>query len=298
MTISGIVPNMVTPMTESGHPDVPGIERLGQFLVNSGVGGIWLLGSAGEDVHISQQDRIIVTKTLTNTVQNKVPVIVGLGTAPYYDIMNFVENVDCAHIAGYHFLPYDLKLGDKALVSYVRKIADNLPRPLWLYHNPKRGRPITLEIAKELSEHSNIAGIKVGGYNLTELTKMMMLKTPHFQVSGAGGGQLYQLLSLGAELHMTSDANCWPEVFIELKRLFDAGLRNDALALQHRIIGLSSRLPRNGNGEYAAEEKYILSLRGICEDWVNPAYNRLTDSEKNTTKSVLADFGFDWAKQP
>lgn len=292
---TGIVPNMVTPMTDEGHPDPAAIGRLAEFLVGSKVGGLWVLGSAGEDVHISQEDRAMVANEAAAAVDNRVPVLVGLGTAPYYDILRFVERTDHARISGYHFLPYDLKIGDAGLIRYVTRLAERLPRPLWLYHNPKRGRPVTLAVAEAMREHPNVAGIKVGGYSLTELTSMMMLRRDDFEVSGAGSGQLFQMLSLGARLHMTSDANCWPEIFIELKRLFDAGERDAALALQHRIIRLNREIPRNDNGEYAAEEKYILSLRGICGEGVNPAYRTMNDGEKQKLHTALRNFGFSWA---
>tara|TARA_A100001391_G_scaffold204169_1_gene198794 strand:+ start:18999 stop:19889 length:891 start_codon:yes stop_codon:yes gene_type:complete len=291
----GVIPNMVTPMDAKGRPDPDSIASLADFLSNSGVGGIWLLGSAGEDVHIAHGDRVTVTRETVAAVNRRVPVIAGLGTSPFYDIMKFVELSDSDAIAGYHFLPYDLKIGDEALIRYVTKLADALPRPLWLYHNPKRGRPITFKVAEVLRDHPNIAGAKIGGYSLTELTRMMMLRRDDFEVSGAGSGQMFQMLSLGARLHMTSDANCWPEVFIELKRLFDSGDHAAALALQHRIIGLGGALPRNDNGEYAAEEKYILSLRGICGEGVNPAYRTLSDEAKAQVRGALKEFGFGWA---
>lgn len=291
---TGIVPNMVTPMRDDGHPDPEGIQKLVDFLIGKKVGGIWVLGSAGEDVHISQDDRVTVANETAKAADNRVPILVGLGTAPFFDILRFVERTDHDRISAYHFLPYDLKIGDAGLIRYVTKLADRLPVPLWLYHNPKRGRPITLGVAEALRDHPNVAGIKVGGYSLTELTSMMMLRQNGFEVSGAGSGQLFQLLSLGARLHMTSDANCWPEVFIELKRLFDAGERDAALALQYRIILLNRSLPRNDNGEYAAEEKFILSLRGICGEAVNPAYRRLSEDEKDRVRKALREFGFEW----
>lgn len=293
---SGVVPNMVVPMDADGHPRPAGIKSLVDFLVGAGVGGLWVLGSAGEDVNISQADRVVVANETAKAVDRRVPIVVGLGPSSFHDVIAFVRQADIDRIDGFHYLPYDLKLGDEGLRRYVIKLADALPRPLWLYHNPKRGRSITVELARQVRSHPNIAGIKVGGYNLTELTRMMLLRCDDFEVSGAGGGQMYQMLCLGARLHMTSDANCYPEIYVELLRLFREGRLDEALALQHRLIGLSASLPRTDNGEYSAEEKYILSLRGITDDNVNPAYRKLNDDEKARTRSLLREFGFSWAQ--
>jgi 4-hydroxy-tetrahydrodipicolinate synthase len=293
---SGVIPNMVVPMDADGHPRPDGIKSLVEFLVGAGVGGLWVLGSAGEDVNISHADRIVVANETARAVGRRVPVVVGLGPSSFHDIMAFARQADVDRIDGFHYLPYDLKLGDEGLQRYVTKLADALPRPLWLYHNPKRGRPVTLELARRLRDHPNVAGIKVGGYSLTELTRMMMLRRDDFEVSGAGGGQMYQMLCLGARLHMTSDANCYPEVYVELLKHFQEGRHAEALALQHRLIGLSASLPRTDNGEYSAEEKYVLSLRGVIDDNVNPAYRKLNEAEKTRTRSLLREFGFAWAQ--
>lgn len=294
--LSGVIPNMVVPMDAEGHPDPAGIKALVDFLVGSGVGGLWVLGSAGEDVNIALADRVVVANETAAAVERRIPIVVGLGPSSFHDIMAFSRQVDIDRIDGFHYLPYDLKIGDQGLERYVTKLANALPRPLWLYHNPKRGRAVTLELARRLRDHSNVAGIKVGGYSLTELTRMMMLRRDDFEVSGAGGGQMYQMLCLGARLHMTSDANCYPETYVELLRLFREGKHDDALALQHRLIGLSTSLPRTDNGEYSAEEKYVLSLRGIVEDNVNAAYRKLNEDEKARTRVLLREFGFAWAQ--
>ena len=52
--------------------------------------------------------------------------------------------------------------------------------------------------------------------------------------------------------------------------------------------------PRTVNGEHAAEEKCILELRGICNDFVNPLYRRLSVSEKEELRVALKNFGFPW----
>ncbi|MCI5225298.1 MAG: dihydrodipicolinate synthase family protein [Candidatus Electrothrix sp. AX2] len=296
MRLKGLVTNVLTPMDNQGHPDNDGIHALVDYLVSAGIGGLWVLGSAGEDVHLSAPDKAEVIHSFLAAGQGRVPMVMGLGTETFHDYMILCDNIETDKVDAFHFLPYDQKIGDQSLVRYVEKLADVLPCPLWLYHNPKRGRGFTLEIVRILKQHPNIIGIKVGGYSLTDLTRMMMLEDDKFQVAGAGGGQLFQMLSLGAQVHMTSDSNCFPEVFLELISLFQQGKKEEALALQYDIIRFLSRIPHTDNGEYAAEEKYIVTLRGVrINEYVNPAYRCLTNDEKQTIQMVLQEQGFSWA---
>ena len=293
--VKGLIPNMVTPMDEHGRPDVDSIHRLVNFLIEAGAGGIWVLGSAGEDIHIAKQDRVTVAIESINASEGRIPLIIGVGSATFYEILNFTEAISVGTFRGIHYLPYDGKMGENQLIKYLLKLADKLPCPLWLYHNPKRGRSITTNIADETKDHPNIHGIKVGGYSLTELTEMFMLRSHGFEVMGAGGGQLYQLLCLGAKAHTTSDGCCYPEPFLSIFEAFHRGELDKAMRLQFKLIELSRRLPRTENGEYAAEEKYILSKRDICREFVNPAYRTLTQKEKERADQALKDFGFEWA---
>ena len=293
--LHGVVPNMVTPMDAMGHPDKDGIHALVEFLVKAGVGGLWVLGSAGEDIHISRRDRIIVAIETIRAVDGRIPIIIGLGPSTWHEILDFCDRINIDTIDAVHFLPYDVKMGETALLNYILKLAETLPCPMWLYHNPKRGRNITRKIVDEAKSHPNIQGIKVGGYSMSELTTMMMLRSEDFDVVGAGGNQLFQMLCLGAQAHMTSDANCYPEVFLSVCDLFKQGRIEEARALQFRVIELAVKIPRTDNGEYAAEEKYILSKRKVCKEYVNPSYRTLAEHEKELLDDALKEYGFPWA---
>jgi 4-hydroxy-tetrahydrodipicolinate synthase len=293
--VKGLIPNMVTPMDENGRPDVSSIHRLVNFLIEAGVGGIWVLGSAGEDIHIAKQDRVTVAAEAIKASDGRIPLIIGVGPATFYEILDFTEAISEQTFRGIHYLPSDSKMGESQLLKYLLKLADKLPCPLWLYHNPKRGRSITAKVVEEIKDHPNVHGIKVGGYSLTELTGMLMLRSQGFEVMGAGGGQLYQLLCLGAKAHTTSDGCCYPEPFLSILEAFHRGELEKAKRLQFKIIELSRKLPRTENGEYAAEEKYILAKRGLCKEFVNPAYRILTHKEKEKIDKALREFDFEWA---
>jgi len=294
--LTGLIANVITPMDSKGCPDENGIHALVNYLVNAKVNGLWVLGSAGEDVHLSVSHKIKAIRYFVDAINGRLPAVIGLGVGAFYDYMTLCDKVDTDKINAFHFLPYDQKIGDNGLIRYVEKLADALPCPLWLYHNPKRGRGFNAEVVMALKQHANIIGIKVGGYSLNDLTQMMMVADENFEVAGAGGGQLFQMLSLGANAHMTSDANCYPEVFLDMISLFKEGKRSQALDLQYRIIELSGKIPRTDNGEYAAEEKYMVMLRGVnILEYVNPAYRPLTKKEKNRIRILLKEFGFQWA---
>ena len=293
--LNGLVPVMITPMIENGSPDPEGIDALVNFLIDSGVGGLWVLGSASEDINMTLEQRVQVVKLTAEANQGHIPLIVGSGLTAFGEILNFFDQIADLELAGIHVLPYDQKLGDSRLVQFLQDLADRAPFPLWMYHNPKRGKPITSKVITEVKDHPNMEGIKVGGYNLSEMTAAMMLRSKDFDVVGAGGGQLFQMLCLGAEAHTTSDGSCYPEIFIDLINSFRSNDMEVARAKQFALIELSRSFARTDNGEYAAEEKYILSKRGICKEYVVPVYRTLTGEEKAKIDGALRKFGFEWA---
>jgi len=299
MYIKGIIPVLLTPMLGNGDFDEKGIEALLMFLLNQYIGGLWVMGSASEDIHISRKNRVKIIKKIDATVKGKIPVIAGTGMTNINEIIQFSIDIEDCELAGIHVMFFDNELGESRMISEMIRLADNIKFPVWLYHNPWRGRLITPVIITELRDHPNIHGIKVGGHDLTIMTRSLMLQTPEFQVIGAGGGQLLSMFALGAKAHTASDACVWPEEFNKLYTMLSNGDIEAARKQQFKMIKLTSMFPTQpelDNGEKAAEEKFILSIRGICKEFVNPAYRMLNESEKQIIIKSLKAYPFDWAK--
>ena len=292
--LKGIIPVLLSPLKSDGTPDLRAVNNLVDFLINAGIGGFWALGSASEDINLSRVNRLALLKQIVESNDSRVPIITGTGLISIDEILGFFDDVNDWKIDGIHLLPYDTKMGDSRMIHFFTTLAERSPVPIWMYHNPKRGKSISSNVIKEVYQHKNIAGIKVGGYNLTEMLAAMMLRSDNFDVIGAGSGQLYSMLSLGAEAHTTSEASAFPEPFVELYNTYQSGNLTDAKQQQFDLIRLSQKFPRTENGEYAAEEKYILELRGVCTDFVNPLYRRLSVAEKEKFLTVLKGYGFSW----
>ncbi|PID98003.1 MAG: dihydrodipicolinate synthase family protein, partial [Actinobacteria bacterium] len=77
-TITGVVPPVVTPLTEEGEFDGASHERNVTRLLEAGVHGLFILGSSGEVVFTTDKRRQEVLKATMNIVQGRVPVLAGV----------------------------------------------------------------------------------------------------------------------------------------------------------------------------------------------------------------------------
>jgi 4-hydroxy-tetrahydrodipicolinate synthase len=80
---------------------------------------------------------------------------------------------------------------------------------------------------------------------------------------------------------------------IAIYDLFQSGDYDAALREQYKLIDFLDALPkgaRKDNFLTAAEEKYILSLRGICKEYTTSYYRDLTEDEKNRVREALKKY--------
>lgn len=299
MLIKGICPVLVTPLTSGGEIDTDHLEKLLEHLIKNKVGGLWVLGSTGEDSLLSRDQRLTMIRETCRIVNKRVPVITGTGENNIPSILAFIKEIQELPIDGIHVLYPDPKQSEASVERNLHDLANKSPIPLWLYHNQFRGRPLTINLIRALSQHPNIAGMKVGGYVLKLMTDALMTQTETFQVIGAGGGQCLTMLMHGAKGHTSSDACVWPDKYADLFAAFDKHDFISAQEHQYQIMELLQSIPKSAfldNGEMAAEEKYMLSILGLCDEHVNPAYRTLSEEEKKATREALASFGIEWAK--
>jgi 4-hydroxy-tetrahydrodipicolinate synthase len=291
--IKGVMPIVITPLLKNGDIDTESCNQLIDFLIHNGAAGLYILGSASENFLLDIEQRIDVVYMMAEANRGRVPMISGCANIAPRNVFKFFKAIKKAQLAGLHYIPYDLKIGDKRLIHLIETYADSAPFPMYLYHNIKRGRAISFEVAKRLKLHPNIWGIKVGGYNLAEMQKFLLLDNNEFQVLGSGGGQFYAWLALGAEAVTASSACCFPKEFKEMYDLYSNGEFEAAKKKQHWWQDFHSQIPNTAkdNGEYSAEEKYLLVKRGIIKyEYCHFPFRQLNDDEKIQIDQVLAKY--------
>ena len=82
---------------------------------------------------------------------------------------------------------------------------------------------------------------------------------------------------------------------IEIYELFLQRKIEEALAAQHRLNAFLQELSKNTKNDnflWAADEKYILKLRGICDEYVTSYYRQINGEEKARVENLLEEYKF------
>lgn len=76
-TFQGVIPPVVTPLTDSGDLDVDSFERSLNHMIDAGVHALFILGSSGEVVFSTDERRREIIEATMRIVAGRVPVLVG-----------------------------------------------------------------------------------------------------------------------------------------------------------------------------------------------------------------------------
>ena len=293
--LKGVIPVVQTPIHRDGSIDTEGLKRLIAFLVGKRVGGFWALGTGSEDMNLSFEKRLTVARIITEANAGRLPLILGSGFFAMDDILAFMNATKELNFDAYHVMPYHPLMGLDGMEKFYRDIADRAPKPLWMYTSANWCRAFPPEFIEKLKGHPNIAGVKYSTSRTTDQIKVIGLAERNFQVITAVASQFIMVLSVGVAASTTSQAGALPEPLIEIYNLYQEGKREEALAAQRKFNEFLSRMPKRAkawNFLTGADEKYILSLRGICQPFMTSYYTELTDDEQAQVRKALQEFGY------
>jgi len=182
--VEGSWPALVTPFTERDEVNHDVLRRLVNFHAENRSNGILLMGSTGEAILLSKDEREKIIDTVIDEASGKVPVMVGVAAVSTRDTL---ENARYAREAGADcglmVQPPYIKPTQDALYHYFKDVADAVDLPLVIYNNPERcGVNVEPETIARLAQHPNIVAIKEAGPNPYGVMRTVELTRGDFNV--------------------------------------------------------------------------------------------------------------------
>lgn len=221
------------------------VKRLGE----AGVAGIVVQGSNGEAVHLTRQERKLVTKhtrkALDGAGYQSLPVIVGCSAQSTRETIELCREASASGGDYALILPpsyYKSLYGADTLIEFFQDVADASPIPVLIYNFPggAGGTDMDSDAITQLARHSNIVGCKYTCGNTGKLCRVasaVNAATPFkansgFMCLGGSADFILQTLVVGGSGVICGLANIAPKACVKVVDLYVTGKMEEAKKLQ------------------------------------------------------------------
>src|SRR5438552_16361843 len=159
--LQGIFTPNVVPLFDDGRINEDELRRYIDWLIASGVHGLYPNGSTGEFTRFTAEERRRIVKIVCEQAGDRVPVLAGAAEANVRETIKACETYRQYGARAVAIVsPFYYKLSPESVFAYFREIAQNTPIDVTLYNIPMFASPIDLPTLRRLSEFDRVIGIK------------------------------------------------------------------------------------------------------------------------------------------
>lgn len=259
---------LVTPFTKSGSIDFSALEKLVNHLIKGGVEYLVPLGTTGESITLSKQEKRAVMDCVITTNKKRIPIVMGLGGSNTAEI---IFALDAKELEGVDAIlsvtPYYNKPSQRGLYEHYKAICQHSPLPVILYNVPARtSLNMTAEITLRLAhDFKNIVAIKEASGNMDQVMNIIKNKPKDFVVISGDDNLTLSMIACGAEGVISVSANSFPKMMSDMVRAAIANKMDKARELHYKLFDVTNLLFAEGS---PAGIKELLQHQGICKNYV------------------------------
>ncbi|MBO5838817.1 MAG: 4-hydroxy-tetrahydrodipicolinate synthase [Bacteroidales bacterium] len=257
---------LVTPFHKQGNIDFTSLGRLIDHTIEGGVDYLVSLGTTSEYPTLSSQEQLAVVEFTIEKVENRVPVVLGMGGNDTRSLVDKIRHTDLSSIAAIlSVAPYYNKPNQKGLYAHYKAIAEASNTPIILYNVPGRcGVNMTAETTLQLAnDFSNIIGIKEASGNMAQCMEILANKPQGFTVVSGEDALVLPMIALGAQGVISVAANAYPNIMSELVTHSLKSNMKKARAVHEKLLPFSNAIFDEGN---PTGIKAALEIMGICQN--------------------------------
>jgi 4-hydroxy-tetrahydrodipicolinate synthase len=264
--IKGTGVAIVTPFKNDFSIDFSALGRVINHVIKGEVDYIVAMGTTGESSTLTKDEKQALISYVTEFVDNRVPIVVGIGGNNTHEIINSIREFDLSGIDGIlSVAPYYNKPSQRGIFQHFKAIASCSPLPVIIYNVPGRTScNITSDTCLELAhECENIVAVKEASGDLSQIMRIIKGKPENFLVISGDDMMTLPVIAAGGSGVISVLANAYPA---ECSELVSNCLKNNykaAREIQFRLLESIELLFADGN---PSGVKAFLSIMNLCQN--------------------------------
>jgi 4-hydroxy-2-oxoglutarate aldolase len=292
LSLNGVLPPVTTPFNVGGDVDYGALSSNIARYNETGLKGYVPLGSNGEAVHLSPDERRQVIETVKRTATGDHTVVAGVNELSTRSAIEAARAAaDSGADAVLVITPYFYKssMTQERLVRHFTEVADHSPVPVLLYNVPQNtGVVIESAAIASLGAHQNIVGAKDSAGNMGAIAETIRLAPEGFSVMVGNGGIVYPAVAMGATGAILGVACAAPRACVELYEAVKSGDHSRARELQNRIAPLSQVVTA---GLSVPGLKAAMEIIGFAGCVPRAPLTPVSDAERERIRGVIRQTG-------
>lgn len=230
--VGGVVPAVITPFEENESIDYSAWQKHLEFLIASGVHGLFVVGGQGEFFALSEEERAVAARFCAQTVAKRVPLYANVGAVTTAETLRLAQK---AESDGIDYLvvitPYYVRPSAAELTEHYSEVCRGVRIPVLAYNIPERtGVELTPALLGKVAEsNENFVGLKDSSGRLDLIPEWRKASLAVFM---GRDHMILDGLRMGCVGAVTACANLVPRLFLDLYNAYQAGNLDEAVRLQ------------------------------------------------------------------
>jgi 4-hydroxy-tetrahydrodipicolinate synthase len=265
LTIKSTGVAVITPFDAEGSVDHDALARIIHFLIDNGIDFLVALGTTGESVTLTDEEKQAVFSTFVRENNQRVPLVMGVGGNCTRSLVERFQSLDTKGFdAILSVTPYYNRPSQEGLYQHYMALDAVTPLPILMYNVPGRtGVNMTAETTLRIAHDAkHIVGVKDAGADMDQGAAIIAQAPKDFLLFSGDDETAIPLTLLGGDGVISVIAGGFPKAF---KQGMDAALvKNEAEAnkINQQFKPLIGLLYQEGN---PVGIKAVSQLLGLCE---------------------------------
>jgi 4-hydroxy-tetrahydrodipicolinate synthase len=259
---------IVTPFDAKGKVDTSALTAVVKHLHAGKVEYIVVLGTTGESVTLSKDEKKLVIATVIEANVKKLPLVLGIGGNNTQEVTDTIQKTDLKPFeAILSVAPYYNKPNQEGYYQHYKAVSAATKKDIILYNVPGRtGSNVTWETQIRIArDFKNIVATKEASGNMEQIMKVIKNKPKNFMVISGDDNLTLPIIAAGGDGVISVVANAFPKDFSEMVRLSLKHKFEEAQKLHYGLVDITDQLFADGN---PGGIKYALSLLKKCGPYV------------------------------
>ncbi|MBE7043648.1 MAG: dihydrodipicolinate synthase family protein [Ruminococcaceae bacterium] len=257
MKFEGIMPALITPLEKDGKTVNEKVAReLIEHLLSQGADGFYVLGSTGEGLLLTEEERMRMCEISVSQVNGRKPVICHIAAMNFDEAIRLTKHAEKAGADAVSAIPpVFFAYRQEEIYGYYKTLATSSNLPFIIYNHSSIGGGMNAETVAKLYEIDNVTGVKWTVYNYYEMIRLKEMTHGEINIINGPDEMLLSGLSMGADAGIGTTYNVMLPRFLEIYKNFKAGNMEKANEYQASVDKVISSMFEYG---------VIPSVKAMC----------------------------------